>query len=471
MVKAAVSFSQLRMSLRNKHQTACINLLVDPTKAVPLSGALSLPSPKVQTGACIPDFRKSTVVDSRYHELFERLYDGALVTNLSGLIVEANVRTFDLLQFNREEICKKRILEIIVGAGESLLEVVQHNLQQNRLTLIEASCQRKDGTTFPAEIAVNRLVHSREPQLCFFVRDISRRKTAEEAARRSKEDLERANHRLQENQSQLAQSEKMAAIGQIAAGVAHEINNPVGFLTSNLVTLGEYVTTFKKLLERYDALSKAVQDEKSKDCPAILKQIESIAAEDDLPYVLKDIEHLLSESADGANRVKEIVQNLKSFARVDESELKEADINEGIEATLKIVWNELKYKCRVHKTLQPLPTIHCYAGQLNQVFMNLLVNAAQAIQEEGDIYIETAVVDRQITIRIADSGKGIAPENMSKLFTPFFTTKPVGKGTGLGLSISYGIVQKHNGTIDVKSEIDKGTSFTIRLPIEGVRPA
>jgi signal transduction histidine kinase len=153
---------------------------------------------------------------------------------------------------------------------------------------------------------------------------------------------------------------------------------------------------------------------------------------------------------------------------MDESQAKEADINEGIEATLKIVWNELKYKCAVNKSLKPLPRIRCYLGQLNQVFMNLLVNAAQAIPEKGEINIETETINGHIVIRISDTGSGIPPEIIPKLFDPFFTTKPAGKGTGLGLAISSGIIQKHNGTIDVESTIGKGTTFTIRLPLHGV---
>ncbi|MFQ5572563.1 MAG: sensor histidine kinase, partial [Rhodothermales bacterium] len=142
-----------------------------------------------------------------------------------------------------------------------------------------------------------------------------------------------------------------------------------------------------------------------------------------------------------------------------------ADVTDCIEATLKVVWNELKYKCEVHKRLQPLPRIHCYPGQLNQVFMNLLVNAAQAIEEQGEIVIEAEVVEADVVIRISDTGKGIPPENLEKLFNPFFTTKAIGEGTGLGLSISYGIIQKHHGRIEVESEVGRGTTFTIYLPI------
>jgi signal transduction histidine kinase len=299
------------------------------------------------------------------------------------------------------------------------------------------------------------------------VRNITQRKKAEESLKKSKEDLEQTNKRLRENQAQLIQVEKMAALGQIAAGVAHEINNPVGFVASNLTTLTEYVEIFKNLIALYEALVISLETANDIKRKEILEEIAKLRSDEDLAYITQDVNHLLSESADGTNRVKEIVQGLKSFARLDESELKDANINEGIEATLRVIWNELKYKCQVHKKLGQVPLIRCYPGQLNQVVLNLLVNAAQAISTRGEITIETEANETHIIIRISDTGKGIAPEHLSKIFTPFFTTKPVGKGTGLGLSISYGIVQKHKGTIEVESTPGKGTTFTILLPLEG----
>jgi signal transduction histidine kinase len=294
-----------------------------------------------------------------------------------------------------------------------------------------------------------------------YVRDITERKRAEEALQDSATRLEQAHRQLQENQAQLVQTEKMAALGLLAAGVAHEINNPVGFVMSNLGSLADYVRVFKKLLEAFEVLSASKTDA---DRTAALARIEAIRREEDLPFILQDIDSLMRESLDGANRVKEIIQALRSFARPDETERVEVNLNEGVEATLKVVWNEIKYKCRVNRKYGTLPAIPCYPGQLNQVFLNLLLNAAQAIPEKGEITIETAAEDGHVVIRVSDTGVGIPPENIQKLFTPFYTTKPVGKGTGLGLSISYGIVRKHHGTIEVRSEVGKGTTFTVRLP-------
>jgi signal transduction histidine kinase len=187
----------------------------------------------------------------------------------------------------------------------------------------------------------------------------------------------------------------------------------------------------------------------------------------DYDFIKEDIDLMIEESIAGTERVKDIVLNLKSFARVDEAEKKDADIIESLESTLKIIWNELKYKADVVKNYSEIPIISCNPGQLNQVFMNIILNAAQAIEERGIITIETEHEDSYITVSISDNGQGIPEENLSKLFDPFFTTKPVGKGTGLGLSISYGIIEKHKGTIEVESEVGIGTKFIIKLPING----
>jgi len=299
------------------------------------------------------------------------------------------------------------------------------------------------------------------------MRDITEHKRALQMIQANKASLETVNQQLQANHDQLIQSEKLACIGQLAAGVAHEINNPVGFVMSNIGTLTGYVDTFKAILTEYGRLAEDVRGGNGASHDDVLTRIDTLHRDRDLPYILGDVDGLLRESADGVARIRDIVQSLKSFARVDEEQVKEADINACLEVTLKIVWNELKYKCTVHKHLSELPLVRCNPGQLNQVFMNLLVNAAQAIPEHGDVTIETARDDDHVVIRIADTGKGIGPEHLSRLFDPFFTTKEVGKGTGLGLSISHGIIQKHHGNITVESEPGKGTTFTVRLPIEG----
>lgn len=279
--------------------------------------------------------------------------------------------------------------------------------------------------------------------------------------------IERQLQKLQAAQAQLVQSEKMASVGQLAAGIAHEINNPVAFVRSNLSTLDTYIKALAALIADYEALGKATKSGDEAGIKAALTAIDAACDDEDFEFVLEDSGDIIKESTAGADRVTSIVQGLKNFSRLDENEVKEVDINEGIESTLKIAWNEIKYRCDVEKSLGDLPMIRCFPGQLNQVFLNLLVNAAQAIEGKGKVHITSYRKDDSIFVDFADDGCGIPEENLESIFNPFFTTKDVGEGTGLGLSISYAIVQKHNGDISVCSEVGKGTTFTIQLPLSG----
>lgn len=266
--------------------------------------------------------------------------------------------------------------------------------------------------------------------------------------------------RLEEAQNQLLQSEKMAAIGQLAAGVAHEINNPVGFIFSNLQTLQEYLQKMGKYI---DLLGKIIDKVPQNTLHAMKADY---VQRNQLEMVLSDCPELVAESLEGADRVMAIVKSLKEFSHVDSTDWQEADITQGIESTLRILSNELKYKAEVVRHYAPdLPHIYCQPMQLNQVFMNLLVNAAQAIETFGKIEVSVREVDNALEIKVQDSGSGIAPEHLKRIFEPFFTTKPVGKGTGLGLSLSYSIIHRHQGQIKVTSEIGKGTCFTLHLPL------
>ncbi len=267
--------------------------------------------------------------------------------------------------------------------------------------------------------------------------------------------------KLGEAQSQLLQSEKMASIGVLAAGVAHEINNPIGFVNSNLGTLQVYAQDMLKLLATYERAEGSLTID-------TLQEINRLKEEIDAQYLREDIGNLLTESLEGLQRVKRIVLDLKDFSHVNESERQYANLEEGLNSTLNVVWNELKYKAEVIKKYGNVPPIECFPSQLNQVFMNLLVNASHAIDERGRIILSTGHDEENVWVEVEDTGKGIAPEHLGRIFEPFFTTKPVGTGTGLGLSLSYGIVQKHGGRIEVKSEVGKGSVFKVVLP---VRPA
>jgi PAS domain S-box-containing protein len=273
------------------------------------------------------------------------------------------------------------------------------------------------------------------------------------------EELEAAYKELKATQAKILQQEKMASIGQLAAGVAHEINNPMAFISSNLGTLNKYVN---RLTEFIQTQSEVIESLNATDA---IEELNRKQKELKLDYIIEDIKGVITESLDGSERVQKIVQGLRSFARVDEAEYKYANINECIESTLNIVWNELKYKATLKKDYGNIPLTKCYPQQMNQVFMNLLINAGHAIEKQGEIMVKTRDEDGSILIAISDTGHGIAKEDLNKIFEPFFTTKEVGKGTGLGLSITYEIVQKHDGEITVESEVGKGTTFTVRLPI------
>lgn len=271
--------------------------------------------------------------------------------------------------------------------------------------------------------------------------------------KRMKEKLEAAN-------SQVLQSEKMASIGQLAAGVAHEINNPIGYVFSNLGTLEKYIQETFSILNLYEQAESFIPN------PEIRAEIKAAKDKVDINFIKEDLGSLMTESKDGITRVKNIVQNLKDFSHVDAyDDWQFSDVHKGIDTTLNIVNNEIKYKADVIKEYGSLPEVECLAAQLNQVFMNLFVNAAHAIDEHGAITVRTGRQGDEVWVDVTDTGKGIPSEHLKKIFDPFFTTKPIGKGTGLGLSVSYGIIQKHHGRIEVQSEVGSGTTFRIWLPI------
>ncbi|MFT7008158.1 MAG: two-component system NtrC family sensor kinase [Colwellia sp.] len=276
------------------------------------------------------------------------------------------------------------------------------------------------------------------------------------ALKLSYDKLSKANDELILSESQLIQSEKMASIGVLAAGVAHEINNPLGYVKSNLCVLNEYLTDIQK---HHQETNKQLTTEVSTEWRAAL------AKKYDIEFIFDDIPDILSSSIGGIDKITEIVLGLKNFARTEQSTKSKTDINEGVTATLTMVNNELKYNCKVHVELGPLPMIYAFPSKLNQVFMNLLINAGQSITGSGDIFVRTFQKESDIVIEVKDTGSGIAVGVLPHIFTPFYTSKPVGEGTGLGLSISHGIIKQHDGRIEVTSEEGKGSCFSVYIPI------
>lgn len=290
-----------------------------------------------------------------------------------------------------------------------------------------------------------------------FVQDLTEKKAAEAEQNRIR--------------SQLLQSDKMACIGQLAAGVAHEINNPIGFVSSNLNSLNEYMNDLISLLKNYQEFgSNLLKDQAASQLPANLntqlEQIKAREADIDLEFVVDDITELICESVEGTDRIRHIVSDLKDFAHPGEDRPKWTDLNRCLLSTANVVRNEIKYKAELKKDLKELPQVYCIAGKLNQVFMNLIVNAAHAIEKDGKIEITTLNANDHVIITISDNGSGIPADLCHRIFDPFFTTKPIGSGTGLGLHISKEIIEKHQGNICVESTPGKGTKFIITLPIE-----
>ena len=281
-------------------------------------------------------------------------------------------------------------------------------------------------------------------------------------------ELESTLHRLKNTQSQLVDAEKMASLGQLTAGIAHEINNPINFVSSNIKPLKRDIDDIWSIVHHYDLMNKA---ESIEDFKKIIKEVDELKANLDVNYLKTEVDTLLNGMQDGAQRTVEIVRGLKVFSRLDESDLKFANINDGIQSTLIILNNQMGNNVRLHKDLGNLPDIECFAGKLNQVFMNIISNAIYAIQSNGSdtpggIWVKTSLKDDQtVRISIKDNGAGMSAEVKAKIFEPFFTTKDVGKGTGLGLSIVFQIIEMHNGQIDVISNPNEGTEFIIDLPI------
>ena len=274
--------------------------------------------------------------------------------------------------------------------------------------------------------------------------------------------LKQTNAELKQTQAHLVQSEKMASIGTLAAGVAHEINNPVGFVMSNVNTLAEYIDVYDGVLDRLEKIQQA-EDPSVKE--TLLQELDTWLTQQDIGFIREDTASLLADTQEGTERIKDIVAGLKEFSHVDQDKtFKPANLNAAIEQTLKVAGNELKYNAEVITKLESIPDVLCDIGQIRQVLLNLIINAGHAVGDDGKILIRTGVQENTVFVSITDNGCGIEPGLQKKIFDPFFTTKEPGKGTGLGLAIAYGIMEEHNGTIELQSQPGKGTRFIVKLP-------
>ena len=370
-----------------------------------------------------------------------------------------------LLQQARQELIND--LSLMIFSASVLFAVVSFFIGRNLLAQPIQQLQRSARNIIDGgednPIDENLIWHETTDVAKDFNRMVATVKKREYQLRNSYDELKQINLKLRESQSQLIQSEKMAGLGTMAAGVAHEINNPVGYVNINVLTLKEYFQSFAQLYDFIVSL-----DDKPENQP-LKQQLVQLIKSSGTEYAMEDVGELLDESIEGLNRISEIIISLKSFSRADNDEMSASDINQGLKDTLRLVHNELKYHCTLHEDYGDLPLVPCNLGQLNQVFMNLVINASQAIEKEGHIFIKTEVKKGYVVITIKDSGKGIPQDALSEIFNPFFTTKPVGQGTGLGLSISHAIVEGHNGKLLVRSKEGVGTEFRVILPLENIQ--
>lgn len=395
-----------------------------------------------------------------------------IITNLDGVIEYVNPKFTQTSGYTLEEAIghHTRLLKSGEMSKEGYAELWK-SISSGREWRGEFHNKRKDGSLYWEFASISPLFDTNGTITNYLAvkEDITERKAAAEALELTQKELmdkhaelTSAYAELKEAQMQIFQQEKMASIGQLAAGVAHEINNPMGFISSNLGTLNKYVNRLSEYIAAGEQAVATCGD--SVDASRLHELRKRLKIE----YIMNDARQLIAESQDGAGRVRRIVQDLKSFSRVDQTETALVNLNEALETTINIAWNEIKYVAALNREYGDIPEILCFPQQLNQVFLNLLVNAAHAIGEkQGTITVRSWSEKEYVFVSVADTGCGIPDEIRQRIFEPFFTTKEVGKGTGLGLSISYEIIRKHGGEISVESEVGQGTAFVVRLPVNG----
>jgi len=352
------------------------------------------------------------------------------------------------------------------GGGSPVLRL-RSLLPPDAMSVVQRDGQWSGSLVMGEAVVTAQLYHHRDQAAGYYLglfRRVEGQEDYELELQQRHAELRQAYLRLNGTQEKLLQSEKMASIGQLAAGVAHEINNPIGYVHSNLGSLQEYLRSLFTVIEAYERALRAP------DPKTLIPEIDDIRDRLDIDFISRDLPQLMAESREGIERVTRIVRDLKDFSYSGRDESwKLVDLHAGLESTINIIWNELKYKVELHREFGQLPLVECLPSELNQVYMNLLLNAGHAIAERGVITVRTGVDGEQVWVEFEDNGGGISPELRQRIFDPFFTTKPVGSGTGLGLSISYSIINKHNGRIDLDSTPGVGSTFRIVLPIKQPR--
>ncbi|MFW5727842.1 MAG: ATP-binding protein [Spirochaetia bacterium] len=410
--------------------------------------------------------RKLKRSETKYRSLFTLSPDMIFLNTAEGKILDVNQAGAQLLGYDSPKEIIGTYAQDYYFDSAARSKLKREMDQKGYVKNLEIILQTKAGEKVFCIENAHRVINSKQTGYVYqgIIHDITNRIEQEKLVLQQNLELSEANKNLREARNRLVQKEKMASIGQLSAGIAHEINNPLGFVKSNYTSLKRYMESIKRFLTEYSQSDREAQ-------PALKKRYE----EEEIDFILDDLQAIFSETEDGIRRIMSIVSNLKSFSRSGTDETLESyDINAGIESTLIIARNEYKYVAVIEKHLQKLPGVPCNANEINQVVLNLLVNAAHAVSEgktkEGVIRIDTWADDTHVYCRISDNGPGIPAAIRSKIFDPFFTTKKTGRGTGLGLSISYDIiVNRHGGSIELETEEGQGARFTFALPIRPVR--
>jgi len=411
--------------------------------------------------------------EERFRELFEYAHDLIfIVDTATGLITSVNKAARDIIHYEPDELLGQTVRAFVSPSDlPAVLERLNLAAAGPPVT-IEAWCMRKDGTPVLLDFRM-RAIGAAGPERTVHViaNDVTERRRESEAARKlsivlqqrvrqETSSLEEANRRLRHIQAQLIQAEKLAALGQLAAGVSHEINNPLSFVSNNLVVLRRDV---QSLLDIYMLYRQVVGERDPGRRLALQEEAQARADRANVDYIAANLERVFSRTIAGTERIRKIVRDMLDFARLGEAEWKEANINQALETTISIISHDIKAKnIRIVQNFGIIPSIYCMPGRLNQVFLNILLNAVQAVTEGGRIEVATDTYEWGVKIVISDNGMGIPRENLCRIFDPFFTTKP--RGTGLGLSISYSIVTEHGGEIRVESRVGIGSTFAIFLP-------
>ena len=440
------------------YDAGCIDFLVHPVDPGELICKVNY---HFGCGQLVCEYQEKEIMNLKVHQqdlkqkldaFLTHLPMGILLTTPGGNIIDANPEVLKMLGYHTfDEISDRMIQSFYYNEKdrEKLLERIDKDAVRN----LELRFQRSDGSHVWCSVSSIR-EKSIQHGIYFMssILDITEKKTNE----KEKETL----------LIQLAQTEKMASIGQLAAGVAHEINNPVGFVKSNINSLDSYTSDLLALIKKNTQLmSRLENDRVSTELLTVIKDINDFSKDIDLDYIMEDISDLMTDCKEGLSRIEQIVIDLKDFAHPGKKDPEPLNVNIGIESTLNVIRNELKYKVALFKEYTDVPLIMGIPQQINQVFMNILVNSAQSIDQKGKIWIKTRLENKDVVVDISDTGCGIPEKHLSKIFDPFFTTKKVGEGTGLGMNIAYNIVRHHNGSISVESEVGKGSTFSVRFPV------